>query len=137
MPPLTGIIETALYVEDLDRAVAFYKSLFGLETLAGDDRFHAFSVAGRHVLLLFRRGGTLAPVPVPGGAIPPHDGSGPVHMGFSIPPGSIPQWEAQLKSHGIEIESRAEWPGGGVSLYFRDPDGHLLEVLTPGVWRIY
>ena len=37
----------------------------------------------------------------------------------------------------IEIESRVTWPGGGTSLYFRDPEGHLLELLTPGVWQIY
>jgi catechol 2,3-dioxygenase-like lactoylglutathione lyase family enzyme len=26
---------------------------------------------------------------------------------------------------------------GGTSLYFRDPDGHLLELATPGLWTIY
>jgi catechol 2,3-dioxygenase-like lactoylglutathione lyase family enzyme len=133
----TGIIETALYVEDLPRAVTFYKTLFDLETLSSDDRFHAFSVADRHVLLLFRRGASLQPISLPGGSIPPHDGSGPVHIGFSIPAESIAEWEARLAQHGVKIESKAVWPRGGTSLYFRDPDGHLLELLTPGVWTIY
>jgi hypothetical protein len=26
---------------------------------------------------------------------------------------------------------------GGASLYSRDPDGHLLELITPGCWAIY
>lgn len=63
MPPLTGLLETSLYVGDLARSRRFYEELFG-------------------------RGAT--------------------HMGR-----------------------------GGCSVYFRDPDGHLLELATPGVWINY
>ena len=35
------------------------------------------------------------------------------------------------------LEGRTEWPRGGVSVYFRDPDGHLLELATPGLWEGY
>ncbi|HEX5778765.1 MAG TPA: glyoxalase, partial [Xanthobacteraceae bacterium] len=38
---------------------------------------------------------------------------------------------------GIELESRVDWPRGGKSIYFRDPDGHLLEFATPGLWANY
>jgi catechol 2,3-dioxygenase-like lactoylglutathione lyase family enzyme len=38
---------------------------------------------------------------------------------------------------GIAIEERTKWEGGGESLYFRDPDRHLLKVVTPGTWSIY
>jgi catechol 2,3-dioxygenase-like lactoylglutathione lyase family enzyme len=137
MSKLTGVIETALYVADMERAVKFYKTLFELETLAFDDRFHALSVADQQVLLLFRQGGSLSHTPLPGGIIPPHDGSGPVHVGFSIPSDSIQEWESRLADHGIAVEGKVLWPRGGTSLYFRDPDGHLLEVLTPGVWRVF
>ena len=133
----TGIIETALYVEDLPRAINFYRGLLGLETLSSDDRFHAFSVGGRHVLLLFRRGASLEPIALAGGFVPPHDGSGPVHKGFSISAESLGEWEAKLQQRGVKVESKATWPRGGISLYFRDPDGHLLELITPGVWTIY
>jgi catechol 2,3-dioxygenase-like lactoylglutathione lyase family enzyme len=137
MQAITGIIETALYVDDLGRAVNFYQSLFGFSSLAGDARFHSFSVADRQVLLLFLRGSSVNPVPVPGGFIPPHDGSGTTHVGFSITRESLPDWEKKLVAQGVPIESRFTWAAGGISLYFRDPDGHLLELLTPGVWRIY
>src|SRR5438552_3990444 len=116
MPELTGIIETALYVEDLPRAVNFYQKLFALETLSGDDRFHAFSVASRHVLLVFSRGASQEPIPLGGGFIPPHDGAGPAHMGFSIPAGSLGEWEARLTKHDIKIESKTTWPRGETSL---------------------
>ncbi len=63
---VTGILETALHVADLEAAIAFYQRLFGFEVMARDDRFCAFNVAGRDVLLLFQRGASTAPMPVPG-----------------------------------------------------------------------
>jgi catechol 2,3-dioxygenase-like lactoylglutathione lyase family enzyme len=66
-----------------------------------------------------------------------HDGSGPVHIGFGIPSESLPAWRTRLAEHGIAIESTITWPRGGTSIYFRDPDGHLLELVTPGIWEIY
>ena len=38
---------------------------------------------------------------------------------------------------GIALEEKRNWELGGCSLYFRDPDRHLLELATPGVWSIY
>ena len=137
MPTLDGVLETALYVDDLKCSIQFYEDIFRLEVLAGDDRFCAFNVAGRQVLLLFRKGGTTIPVATPGGAIPPHDGEGHLHFAFSIAAGELQEWEEWLREKGVEVESRVRWPRGGVSLYLRDPDGHLVELATPGVWAIY
>lgn len=120
-------METILYVDDLVRAVAFYRGELGLEPMAGDPaRFQSFKVGGRQVLLLFRRGGTLTPTTVPGGIIPPHDGTGPVHIGLAITHDAYDSWLAHLRRRGIAIESETTWPRGGRSLYFSDPDGHLL-----------
>ena len=137
MPALMGILETALYVDDMERARAFYDGLFGLETVFSDERMCAYDVGGRGLLLLFRRGESLRTIELPDGAIPPHDGQGPYHIAFSIGPDDIPFWEERLAALGIAIESRANWPRGGSSLYFRDPDGHLLELATPGLWKGY
>ncbi len=35
------------------------------------------------------------------------------------------------------IEGATSWSRGGRSIYFRDPDGHLLELATPGLWSVY
>ena len=67
MPALSAILETVLYVDDLDRAAAFYETVMGLPVLHADSRMRAYDVAGRGVLLLFVRGGTLEPVETPGG----------------------------------------------------------------------
>ena len=137
MPKLSGVLETALYVDDLGRARAFYEEVLGLAALTSDSRFLAFDVGGRSVLLLFLRGSTLKPLHLPGGTIPPHDGSGPIHMALAITTAELPAWEKRLGEHNVAIEGRTDWPRGGKSIYFRDPDNHLLELVTPGVWAIY
>ena len=137
MPALTGILETALHVADLQRAARFYEDVIGLHRLEGDDRFRAYEVAGRDVLLLFKLGGTDTPLQLPGGLIPPHGGSGHLHVAFGIEASELSAWEKHLARHGVAIESRVRWPRGGVSVYFRDPDGHLLELATRGTWAVY
>jgi catechol 2,3-dioxygenase-like lactoylglutathione lyase family enzyme len=136
-PKLNGVLETALYVDDLARAARFYERVLGLETLTGDARFRAYDVGGRSVLLLFQRGATLETVRLPGGTIPPHDGQGPLHIALAVAAGDLAHWERRLEGEGIRIEGRTAWPRGGRSVYFRDPDGHLLELATPGLWTIY
>ncbi|MBN8977135.1 MAG: VOC family protein [Rhizobiales bacterium] len=137
MPKLAGVIETALYVDDLARAVAFYQDILRLAALNQDTRFAAFDVGGRSVLLLFKRGATLETVHLPGGTIPPHDGHGPLHIAFAVTADELQAWEVRLAEQGVAIEARTAWPRGGHSIYFRDPDDHLLELVTPGVWAIY
>ena len=137
MPSLDRVLETALYVDDLGRAAAFYADVLGLAPLYADERLRAFSVGGRSVLLLFRRGASVETMRLPGGTIPPHDGSGPLHVAFAVAADELAGWEARLGERGVVIEGRTEWPRGGRSVYFRDPDGHLLELATPGLWSIY
>ena len=137
MPSLDRVLETALYVDDLARAADFYQDLFDLPPLTRDERLAAFDIGGKSVLLLFRRGATLETVRMPGGTIPPHDGHGPLHIAFAVSADELAQWEARLNERSIEIEGRTDWSRGGRSIYFRDPDGHLLELATPGLWATY
>lgn len=137
MPTLDGVLETALYVDDLDRARRFYEDVLGLAPIYDDARLRAYAVGNRNVLLLFQRGASRQTVHMPGGTIPPHDGNGPLHVAFAIGADALPQWEERLRAHDVAIEGRTTWRRGGKSIYFRDPDGHLLELATPGLWSIY
>lgn len=126
IPPLNALLESALYVDDPHRSVAFYNRIFGCECIADFGRLCAMAVPGGAVLLLFRKGG-----------MPDTDGEGRLHLAFSIPAAALSQWESWLGENDIPIEKRQTWDRGGQSLYFRDPDGHLVEVVTPGVWSTY
>ncbi len=136
-PPLSGVLETAVYVADMPRAVAFYRDVLGLPMLAENHRFCAFAPAPREVFLVFLRGTCLEPVHVPGGAIPPHDAAGRIHCAFAVDAVALPDWERHLAAAGVAIEGRVAWPRGSQSIYFRDPDGNLLELATPGLWANY
>jgi len=131
------VLETALYVQDLDAAEQFYQSLFGWETMLFDDRMRALNVGGQNVLLLFKRGGTIEGEEVEGGFIPPHDASGQIHLCFAIDKDDLEPMKRVLEEQNVEIISTVFPPRGGTSIYFRDIDGHLIELATPGIWPIY
>lgn len=137
MPRLNRIIETALYVDDLERAREFYEVKLGLPPMLKTGTLFAYDVGGASVLLLFLRGQSLRTQVSAGGSIPPHDGSGPLHICFAVDLDELALWDEKLQQQGIAIEGRMSWDRGGRSLYFRDPDGHMLELATPGLWPNY
>ncbi|HEX4413277.1 MAG TPA: VOC family protein [Lacipirellulaceae bacterium] len=136
MPKVSGILETALYVKDVAASAAFYRRLFGFRVLLESDRLIALNVAGKDVLLIFSEGTTKASFATPGGVIPGHNGAGPTHFALSISSDDVDPWRKRLASQAIPIESEVEWEGGAHSIYFRDPDGTLVELITPGFWQM-
>ena len=136
-PPVQGMLEFGLYVQDVSRAADFYHQLFGFPVLVSQERIAALDVEGLQVLLLFRHGASSEPMTVSGRLLPPHDGEGTSHLAFAIQESDVHPWEQWLHEQDVEVESEIEWERGGRSLYFRDPDGHLLELVTPGVWETY
>ena len=70
MPKLDGILETAIHTEDMARSRSFYEGVLGLEPIYSDDRLSAYAVAGRDVLLVFRKGTTGQTVTLPAAPFP-------------------------------------------------------------------
>ena len=140
MPAVSRILECYLWVEDTERTTEFYKDLFGFEIIGRSSepgRLVALSVGGSQVLLLGKVGASTQPSVTAGGVIPPTVGSGNSHVAFPIAVAELEAWEKRLAEKGVAIESKVKWERGGQSLYFRDPDGNLLELATPGLWPIY
>jgi catechol 2,3-dioxygenase-like lactoylglutathione lyase family enzyme len=130
-PKTEGVLESSLYVADVACSAEFYRTIFGFRVFWDlGERGCAMQAGNRQVLLLFKKGGSRT---IPS----PHDGDGELHLAFAIPAAELASWEAWLAENGIAVEEKRTWELGGQSLYFRDPDRHLIEVATPGVWSIY
>ena len=132
MPPKAdGILESSLYVGDVPRSVRFYQETFGFTVISEfGERGCAMHAGPRQVLLLFKKGASRT-------FSSPHDGGGELHLAFAIAAAELAPWESWLQERGIAIEEKRTWEEGGHSLYFRDPDRHLLELVTPGTWSVY
>ena len=109
-PPLSRVLETALYVADMARARDFYERILGLAPAFADERLTAYPIGGT-VLLLFLKGGTTETVHMPGGTIPPHDGDGQLHYALAIAATDLPAWEARLAAHRKAYGRRAKRAG--------------------------
>lgn len=130
-PPIRRILETSVYASDLTQAALFYEKVLGLELFAKETGRHVFFKCGDQMLLIFNPEKTLLET-----EIAPHGSHGPGHVAFAVSFGELDSWIARLKQHGVEIEKDTLWPGGGRSIYFRDPAGNCLELASPLLWRM-
>lgn len=133
--PITGVLEAALYVEDLDRAEQFYGAGLGLTKLLRVDGRHVFFRCGKTVLLCFIAAETQKPVE---GAlpVPPHGAKGPGHVCFGVAGSDLDKVAARLETMGAMCEADFRWPNGARSIYTRDPDGNSIEFAEPKLWEI-
>lgn len=136
-PPIRGVLETAIYSDDLARARTFYGGVLGLECVLDTPRMLTYIVAPEQVLLVFKRGATREDLPTSGGLVPGHHSEGPAHFAFATDAASLSAWRAHLQAAGIAITSEVVWDRGGRSLYFKDADGNVVEFATPGLWPNY
>jgi catechol 2,3-dioxygenase-like lactoylglutathione lyase family enzyme len=132
MGEIDGIIETGIYVDDLEQAEAFYRDVLRLAVISREPGRHVFFRVGeRNVLLAFRPDAALK-----GDLLPSHGAKGPGHFALGIASADFDAWREQLVAHGVVIEQEVQWPRGGKSLYFRDPAGNAVELITPGLWGL-
>ncbi len=124
----TKIKETSLYVEELDRTESFYKDKLDLEVISKVEGRHIFFKAGSSVLLCFIADTTKNDKKVS------HFGKGEMHIAFEVPQDDYETAKSWIQSKGIAIEHEQKWSDDFFSFYFRDPDGHSLEIVPTGMW---
>ena len=134
---LAGVLEACLYAPDLRAAENFYALVLKLQVLGRVDGRHVFFRCGHGVFLIFnpQHTGTI-PTLVNGKPIPLHGATGPGHVAFGVSSEAMDGWHRWLEQQAVPIEAEVHWPGGGRSLYFRDPAGNSVELATPEVWGL-
>lgn len=143
MPPpkLGQVVETVLYTSDVAQSAAWYRDKLGLEPFTSGPAVCGFSLPNSTILLIFDRAQVTHDRAVPGGVIPRHGtetGLGQ-HIAFACAggPEEVEVWTRHLEDKGVDIIGRMEWERGGRSVYFKDWEGHVLEIMTRGVWSVY
>ncbi len=128
---INKIVETAIYVQDLERSEAFYRDTLGLEFESRQPERHVFLKAGKSMLLIFNPEATLEET-----NLPAHGTSGVAHLAFEIDPDDYERWKQTLSQHRVPVEKEVTWPNRARSIYFRDPDNHAVELVTKGNWPV-
>lgn len=135
MKPPLGILETIVYCDDLMAARHFYQQVLGLDLVSEEPNQHVMFRVGRSMLLVFNPADSSTKEVIVGGAmIPQHGSNGPSHFAFEVTEEHFGLIKRQLAENGIEIESEIHWPGGGHSVYCRDPAGNSVEFATRELW---
>lgn len=129
MRPIARILETILYVDDLEAAEAFYRDILGLNLYSKKEGLFAFFKGENGMLLLFEPHAAAQNT-----SIPAHGAHGPGHVCFAMAEADLDAWKSHLAANDVEIEQEVIWPTGSKSFYFRDPTGNSLELATPKIW---
>lgn len=135
-PSLSGVLEAALYVDDLAAANGFYGGLLGLEKIVEVEGRHAFYRAGSTIVLLFIAEATRVATDNARLPVPPHGADGPGHLCFAAEGAALDAWRDRLESAGVAIEADFHWPNGARSIYVRDPAGNSIEFAEPKLWGL-
>ena len=116
----------------------FYTNILGLEFVSEEkDRF-VFLKAGQSMLLIFNPNKTLAnDANDIGTKLPIHGAFAPlsiIHFALEIEKQNYDNVKYMLNEKNIKIEKEVTWEKGTNSIYFRDPAGNLVEIITPRSW---
>jgi catechol 2,3-dioxygenase-like lactoylglutathione lyase family enzyme len=128
-PPFAGILETILYVDDLEAAERFYAEVLRLPLDSRKPGLFAFFRLPDSMLLLFEPQAARRAREVPA-----HGATGPGHICFAAREFELDGWKARLEAAGVTVEHEQHWPRGGRSFYIRDPAGNSVEIATPRIW---
>src|SRR5271169_604053 len=111
----SGIDHIVLHCNDVGRAKNVYTEILGMTVYRENDA-QVFLHAGGQGVALFKKQ-VEAPLTV---------GNDLNHLALNVAGGTYETLKAELESHGIVVGGR---PGDDHCIYFRDPDGHRLQLM--------
>jgi catechol 2,3-dioxygenase-like lactoylglutathione lyase family enzyme len=128
------LLETAIYVDDLAAAEAFYGGVLGLHVVTRAEGRHVFFRCGSGMLLVFDPARTAVPPAAGALPVPPHGATGPGHVCFAADAAALEGFLRRFAAAGIAVEADFRWPNGARSIYVRDPAGNSVEFAEPALW---
>ena len=135
MMKFTKIVETCIYSSELKEMKDFYMNKLGLDFVSEENGRHVFLKAGKSMLLIFNPESTLndsiSIFPIHGAITPPSI----VHFALEINTADYEKWKDLLSKKQINIEKELKI-GNSRSIYFRDPSGNVVELITENAWPI-
>ena len=117
---IKGISHITFSVSNLAASIAFYQQVLEAELLFRDEKTAYLDRAGLWLALNVQEDIARKEIR-----------QSYTHIAFTIDAADIAKMDQRLQDLGVALlPDRAREAGEGLSLYFRDPDGHLLEVHT-------
>jgi catechol-2,3-dioxygenase len=132
---INKVVETCIYSSDLKSMKKFYVGILGLSIIREEGDKLIFLKAGKSMLLIFdplRTSINNDKLPTHGAMTPPSS----IHLAMEIEEQEYQPCKELLARNGITIEKEVIWNSKTKSLYFRDPAGNLVELITPGGWPV-
>jgi catechol-2,3-dioxygenase len=129
------VVETCIYSSDLESMKNFYAGILGLSVIQEERDKLIFLKAGKSMLLIFdpvRTSANNGSLPTHGVLTPPSS----IHFAMEIEEQEYHASKQFLVKNNITIEKEVNWNNHAKSIYFRDPAGNLVELLTPGGWPV-
>lgn len=127
-----GLAEIVLWVRDMDRALAFYRDLLGLEVISNP------ALPSRFLQAAQGAGGVpemivLVPHPDPAGSFPRAKAQRTLHhLAFSVAAAEFGALERLCRAAGLEVRGGKHPVLDGVrTIYVDDPDGNEVELIAP------
>lgn len=117
-PAILAIDHVGLHVADVERSLAFYRDLLGLQPIARPELGFPgawLRVGTRQELHLIGRNARPD--------LPPHE------RHWSVEVRDLAAWHVRLRDAGVELRGPVQRPDGALQLFARDPDGHVMEFL--------
>jgi catechol 2,3-dioxygenase-like lactoylglutathione lyase family enzyme len=112
----SGIDHIVLHCKDVARSKKFYTEILGM-TVYRDGGGQVFMHAGNQGVALFETNGAAQAT-----------GGDMNHLALNVAHGTYETLKAELERHGVPVSGR---PGDEHCIYFRDPDGHRLQLVIP------
>jgi catechol 2,3-dioxygenase-like lactoylglutathione lyase family enzyme len=112
----SGVDHVVLHVNDVQRSRMFYTEVLGMTPYRENDA-QVFLHAGQQGVALFKKEGSTPLTP----------GNDLNHLALNVAAGTYETLKAELQRHGVTVTGR---PGEDRCIYFRDPDGHRLQLMV-------